>query len=312
VATVIKLKRSETPSQIPGSGSLEVGELAMNITDGKFYTKNSSGTVVEVGGAGSVTLQDVTTNGAITTNNITLNGSDIIFEGALENAFETTLTVIEPTGDRTISLPNKSGTVALEEVRQTFHALRRTQDGKLYYTLRDKYVGTFSNDGGVTELSSDADYVAVEEEFISGGDEIFVGDGSTVSFTLSKSYPSGSADRLAVFVNDVRKVATKDYTVSGTTLTFTSAPNLGSYVQNSQIVVKQIKKEYKNEVSDTYQQYKFEVGRNYYQLNSDGKLVKSENNDITVDEANFPDDVTDNDFASYNGASIVNPTTYSV
>jgi len=114
VSTVIKLKRSETPSQIPGSGSLEVGELAMNVTDGKFYTKNSGGTVVEVGGAGSVTLQDVTDNGAITTNDITLNGGDIVFEGALENAFETTLTVAEPTGDRTITLPNQSGTVAMD------------------------------------------------------------------------------------------------------------------------------------------------------------------------------------------------------
>ena len=39
MSTVIKIKRSETPSQIPGSGALEAGELAMNVTDGKFYTK---------------------------------------------------------------------------------------------------------------------------------------------------------------------------------------------------------------------------------------------------------------------------------
>lgn len=114
MATVIKPKRSETPSQIPSAGSLAVGELAMNVTDGKFYTKNSGGTVVEVGGAGSVTLQDVTDNGAVTTNNITLNGSDLVFEGALENAFETSLTVAEPTADRTITLPNQSGTVAMD------------------------------------------------------------------------------------------------------------------------------------------------------------------------------------------------------
>jgi len=114
VSTVIKLKRSETPSQIPSSGSLEAGELAMNVTDGKFFTKTSGGTVKEVGGAGSVSLQDVTDNGAVTTNDITLNGGDLIFEGALENAFETTLTVAEPTGDRTITLPNQSGTVAMD------------------------------------------------------------------------------------------------------------------------------------------------------------------------------------------------------
>ena len=114
MSTVIKLKRSETPSQIPSSGALEAGELAMNVTDGKFYTKTSGGVVKEVGGAGAVTLQAVTGSGAVTTNDITLNGADLIFEGAVENAYETTLTVAEPTADRTITLPNQSGTVAMD------------------------------------------------------------------------------------------------------------------------------------------------------------------------------------------------------
>ena len=115
MATVIKPKRSETTSQIPGSGVLEVGELAMNITDGKFYTKTSGGTVKEMGGAGSVTLQNVMTNGATTTTDMLLDqGANLIFEGNLSNAYETTLTVIEPSADRTISLPNSTGTVALD------------------------------------------------------------------------------------------------------------------------------------------------------------------------------------------------------
>jgi hypothetical protein len=36
-----------------------------------------------------------------------------VFEGDIENAFETSLTVDEPTQDRTIILPNQSGTVAM-------------------------------------------------------------------------------------------------------------------------------------------------------------------------------------------------------
>ena len=115
MATVIKPKRSETTSQIPGSGVLAIGELAMNVADGKFFTKTSGGVVKEMGGAGSVTLQNVTTNSAVTTNDITLDqGANLIFEGNLSNAYETTLTVIEPTADRTISLPNSTGTVALD------------------------------------------------------------------------------------------------------------------------------------------------------------------------------------------------------
>ena len=114
MATVIKLKRSETPSQIPGAAALEVHELAMNVTDGKLYTKTSGGVVKEVGGAGAVTLQAVTNAGAVTNNDLTLNGANLIFEGYLENSYETTLTVVEPTGDRTISLPDSDGQVAMD------------------------------------------------------------------------------------------------------------------------------------------------------------------------------------------------------
>jgi len=188
---------------------------------------------------------------------------------------------------------------------ETFHGLRRTQDGKLYYTLRDKNVGTFSNDGGSTELSSDADYVAVVEQYISGKDQTFSGDGSDTTFTLSDT--GRTADQIAVFIDRNRQTATTDYTVSGTTLTFTRAPH-----NNAEIFVRHIKKEYKNETTDTYQQYKFENGRNHYKLNSDGKLVRVENKRMPIDETNFPDDVSDSDFASYNGSSIVNSTTWSV
>jgi hypothetical protein len=114
VATVIKPKRSETPSQIPGAAALEVHELAMNVTDGKLYTKTSGGVVKEVGGAGAVTLQAVTNAGAVTSNDITLNGANLVFEGYQENAYETTITVAEPTGDRTITFPDADGDVAMD------------------------------------------------------------------------------------------------------------------------------------------------------------------------------------------------------
>ena len=122
---------------------------------------------------------------------------------------------------------------------ETFHGLRRTIDGKLYYTLRDKNVGTFSNDGGTTQLSSDADYVAVEEQYISGKNQTFAGDGSDTTFTLSDT--GREADQIAVFVDRVRMTATTDYTVSGTTLTFVRAPH-----NAAEIYVQVIDKEYKN------------------------------------------------------------------
>jgi len=115
MATQILPKRSETALAVPSAGSLVAGELAMNVTDGKFYTKTSGGSVKEVGGAGSVTLQNVMTNGATTTTDLVLDqGARLVFEGNLGNSYETFLTVAEPTADRTITLPNQSGTVAMD------------------------------------------------------------------------------------------------------------------------------------------------------------------------------------------------------
>ena len=111
MATVIKPKRSETALAVPAANALAVGELAVNVTDGKFYTKTTSNVVKEIGGAGSVTLQDVVTNGASSNVDILLDGSNLVFEGFLANAYETTLTAQEPTVDRTITLPNVTGTV---------------------------------------------------------------------------------------------------------------------------------------------------------------------------------------------------------
>jgi hypothetical protein len=37
----------------------------------------------------------------------------LLFEGATDDSFETTLAVTDPTADRTITLPNATGTVAL-------------------------------------------------------------------------------------------------------------------------------------------------------------------------------------------------------
>jgi len=115
MTTVIKPKRSETALSVPAANSLAVGELAMNVTDGKFYTKKTNNSVVEVGGAGAANLQDITSgSGNVTTNNIVLNGSNLVFEGNLENAYETFLTAVEPTADNTVSLPNQSGVLATE------------------------------------------------------------------------------------------------------------------------------------------------------------------------------------------------------
>ena len=47
----------------------------------------------------------------LTATNLILTDSSIVFEGATADAHETTLTVTDPTADRTITLPNETGTL---------------------------------------------------------------------------------------------------------------------------------------------------------------------------------------------------------
>ena len=49
--------------------------------------------------------------GGVMKSNLTMEQSDIVFEGDTVNDFETTLTVVNPSADRTITLPDVSGTV---------------------------------------------------------------------------------------------------------------------------------------------------------------------------------------------------------
>ena len=65
---------------------------------------------------GDLTVQGSTTTIDSTTVNIT---NAFTFEGATADAHETTLTVADPTADRTITLPNATGTVVLQDTTDT-------------------------------------------------------------------------------------------------------------------------------------------------------------------------------------------------
>ena len=80
-----------------------------------------SGTAITIGhGTSEVTIGDnLTVTGNLTVSGtqtvvdtVTMNAQNaIVFEGATADANETTLTIVDPTADRTINLPNQSGTI---------------------------------------------------------------------------------------------------------------------------------------------------------------------------------------------------------
>lgn len=90
MATLIT-KNSSTASAVPGTGDLVQGELAVNVTDKKLYTKNSGGNIVKVVGSlgnqeanavaitgGSISNTSVSLNSALTTNGSTGTSGQIL------------------------------------------------------------------------------------------------------------------------------------------------------------------------------------------------------------------------------------------
>ena len=66
--------------------------------------------------AGNLTVEGTTTTVDSTTINIQ---NSFVFEGATADAHETNLTTVDPTADRTISLPNATGTIVLKDSTDT-------------------------------------------------------------------------------------------------------------------------------------------------------------------------------------------------
>jgi hypothetical protein len=65
---------------------------------------------------GNLTVQGTTTTIDSATINVV---SSFVFEGATDDSYETTLTVTDPTADRTITIPNATGTLAILDLAQT-------------------------------------------------------------------------------------------------------------------------------------------------------------------------------------------------
>ena len=184
---------------------------------------------------------------------------------------------------------------------ETFHGLRRTTEGLLYYTKLNKDTTTtidLSNgQPGDTQLPTSGSYVDADETLSSV--QYFTGNGSTLTYTLVPPVLDGT--RIKVYVNNIEQTLLTTYTYTSPTLTFIVAP-----FNNAQIAVGIKDKEYKNNTSDLYQQYIFEDGEATYFVDSDGYLIKREN----LNKVLTP--LVSDDFTTFESTATVNATTYSI
>jgi len=163
--------------------------------------------------------------------------------------------------------------------KEGFHALRRTTEGLLYYTKVNKDSGeTLDYEGGSPtdprnnrQISTLTEYVDEDVKLQSGVTQLFTGDGSTTTFTLTTAVLDFT--RIAVFVNGVQQEVDKVWTYASGVITFKIAP-----FSTAQVAVGYIDRQYKNNSSDFYHQFRHEDGDATYYIDNNGYFVKRENN----------------------------------
>ena len=93
-------------ANVTAAGALMDSEVT-NLAQVKAFNSSDYATAAQ----GTTADAALPKTGGTMTGNLELNNADIVFEGNTPDTDETTLTAIDPTEDRTISLPNQSGTV---------------------------------------------------------------------------------------------------------------------------------------------------------------------------------------------------------
>ena len=110
VATTVTITDNENTNEnnaivFTAGGDLDGGNLGLE-SDGDLKYNPSTGTLSATNISVSGTLSTV--------DSVTMSANNaVVFEGATADAHETTLTVVDATADRTITLPNATGTVSL-------------------------------------------------------------------------------------------------------------------------------------------------------------------------------------------------------
>src|SRR6056300_1001312 len=136
------------------TGTTTAGNIQVGVT-GNNEIDTSSGNLTLDSAGGTVAIDDnLTVSGNTTvTGNLTVNGTtttvnsttieitnSFTFEGSTADDYETVLGVVDPTADRTINLPNASGTIVLQD----------TTDTLANKTLTSPVISSISNTGTLT------------------------------------------------------------------------------------------------------------------------------------------------------------------
>ena len=138
---------------------------------------------------GTKAFSTITATDTNTTTLSVLEDGTIVFEGATDDGNETTLTVVDPTADRTISLPNASGTVIVSDSSTNVT------------TLPDDLL---IKDGGTIGNASVADVMTLAATgIVTFKDDLLIKDGGTIGSASSTSAITIASSGIVTFVDDI-------------------------------------------------------------------------------------------------------------
>ena len=162
----------------------------------------------------TLTVKNLTVSGTQTTNNVEIieTSNGIVFEGTTADANETTLTAADPTADRDIVLPNKSGTVALTADIVTASS---TTNG----------IGRVAAGGGIdVSVSSGVFTVTAEDSSASNKGAVIVAAGGGIDVSYSSGTATVSAETASTSNQGVVELATAGEALAGTDSTRAVTP----------------------------------------------------------------------------------------
>jgi hypothetical protein len=111
------------------------------------YSPPTLGSTQIASGATVTTIAGLTLS-TPTVSGLAISDSSIVFEGTTADEYETTLTVGDPTADRTITLPDATGTVALLTATQTFTNSKLTGSSYESNIVDPTIIGPLKLEGG--------------------------------------------------------------------------------------------------------------------------------------------------------------------
>jgi hypothetical protein len=217
---------------ITGGNILTAGQTVAtgNITGGNL---NTGGQVVATGNITGGNL--ITTNGFIDTpaSRITINGRDADVDFAVDGDTQANVFYVDA-GTATASFGNSTQTtnaiVAFNATNSILMPVGNTQQrpgtgvvGMLRFNTVGDALEVYDSTGW-TEVGTPVFTVIADEQFN--------GDGSTVAYTLGSSQTTASC---IVSINGIIQIPTIAYSVTGTTLTFTEAPEPGDIIDVRQL-----------------------------------------------------------------------------